>query len=226
MIPAIGIATDALVGSLICVYADDVSARLAVPVIIVGYFLLGMAIWLGLILYAIFFHRLMASGWPPGPQRPSLLILAGPYGQTASASLNLGTAAMLKFGDYNKGSFLNATAGLSASSFGVILALLLLGLDYFMIIIALYGIVKGAIKRELTFSLLWWGTIFPLGTTCLALLTLSIDMDSPAFRVICTGFFLLLLIAYFITWGFTIYHCVRGELLIKRPEEDSQEKSD
>ena len=52
-----------------------------------------------------------------------------------------------------------------------------------------------------------------------AFLSLSITMDSPTFRVLCTGLFLILLIGYFINWGFTIWYSFRGDLLIKRVED-------
>ena len=218
-IPVVGVATDALIGGTICNYAADISSRLAVPVIITAYFLVGMAIWLSIILYTIYFHRLLASGWPPGAQRPSLFILAGPYGQTAGAMLNLGTAAMSKFGAYDKGTFLTLSAASGVTSSSAVFALLLLGLDYFMIVMALYGLLRGAVKRELSYSLLWWGTIFPLGTTTVAWSTLSIAMDSPAFRVLSTALFLILLIGYFVNWGFTVWFCVKGDLLVKSHEE-------
>lgn len=74
-LPAVGLATTALVGAQVVTYAYNISPRLAVPVIIVSYFVAGLAIWLSVILYGIFFHRLMASGWPEPAKRPSLLML-------------------------------------------------------------------------------------------------------------------------------------------------------
>ena len=75
VLPAVGVATAAVVGGLISNYAYELSPRLAVPVIIVGYFLAGLAIWISVILYGVFFHRLMSVGWPPGAKLPSLFML-------------------------------------------------------------------------------------------------------------------------------------------------------
>lgn len=72
---AVGVATATVVGAQVVNYAYDISPRLAVPVIIVAYLLGGLAIWLSIILYAVFFHRLMASGWPEPAKRPALMIL-------------------------------------------------------------------------------------------------------------------------------------------------------
>ena len=74
-LPAVGVATVALVGGQIVTYAYDISPRLAVPVIIVGYLLDGLAIWLSIILYGIFFQRLIARGWPEPAKRPTLMML-------------------------------------------------------------------------------------------------------------------------------------------------------
>ena len=74
-LPAVGVATSAVVGGQVVTYSYDISPRLAVPVVIVAYFLGGLAIWLAIILYGIFFHRLMASGWPEPAKRPGLMML-------------------------------------------------------------------------------------------------------------------------------------------------------
>ena len=74
-VPAVGIATAAVTGGQIVVYAYEISPRLAVPVVIVAYFLAGLAIWLSIILYGVFFQRLMAYGWPAPVKRPTLMIL-------------------------------------------------------------------------------------------------------------------------------------------------------
>ena len=75
ILSAVGVATAAFVGGEVVTYAYNISPRLAVPVIIVGYLVGGLAIWLSVILYAVFFHRLMASGWPEPAKRPSLMML-------------------------------------------------------------------------------------------------------------------------------------------------------
>ena len=85
LVPVVGVATAGTIAGLICNYAFELSPRLAVPVIIVGYFLAGLAIWISVILYGVYFDRLMAVGWPPPASRPSLLVLVRP--QLISLSL-------------------------------------------------------------------------------------------------------------------------------------------
>lgn len=170
----------------------------------------------------------------------------GPFGQTSAAMQALATAALTKmdFADYHKGTFLQASAASGVSSASIVFALLLLGHDLFWLICCLFGILEGAYMRQLSYNLTWWATIFPVGKTstlpvsliirkrsklidlapaatmATAFLELSISMDSPAFRVLTTVFLLLLLVNYFVNWGFTLYHICTSDLLFKKADKD------
>ncbi|KAL2040517.1 hypothetical protein N7G274_006496 [Stereocaulon virgatum] len=219
-LPIVGVATAAVAGALICNFSYDISPRLAVPVIIVGYFLVGWAVWLAIVLYGVYFQRLLAVGWPEPAKRPHMMMLVGPFGQSAAAIQLLGSAAKTKmdFAGYNKGTFLTAAAAPSANVASVVFALLLLGSDLFWITVALIGILEGAYERKMSYSLVWWTTIFPVSTMTTAFISLSIAMDSPTFRVLSTALLLILLVDFFINWGYTIWYSIKGDLLIKHEE--------
>lgn len=74
-LPIVGLSTDAVVGASICVYASEISPRLAVPVIIVAYMLSGFALWFSIMLYTLYLHRLMAVGFPEPGKTPQLFLL-------------------------------------------------------------------------------------------------------------------------------------------------------
>lgn len=164
-LPCVAVATDAVVGAVICRYGHDVSARLAVPILIMNYLLDGLAIFISLEIYTIYFHRLMATGWPESPKLPGLMLLVGPFGQVGAALLLTGSAASTRmdFEHYDKGTFLTMAGGETAAAVGVILALLFLGHDLFWLLVAICGIGKGFIKHEHTYTLLWQAMIFPVG---------------------------------------------------------------
>ena len=67
------------------------------------------------------------------------------------------------FADYHKGTFLQASAAPGVSSASIVFALLLLGHDFFWIIICVFGILEGVITRRQSYNLTWWATIFPVG---------------------------------------------------------------
>lgn len=73
--PIVGVATAAVEAGSISQSAYGMSARLAVPMLVVGWFLVGLAMWMALMLYTIFLHRLMTRGWPEKPGVPALAIL-------------------------------------------------------------------------------------------------------------------------------------------------------
>ena len=139
-------------------------------------------------------------------------------GQASGAIQELGNAASKNFGQYNQGTFLTQQATSPIASISVVLALMFVGFDLFWLMFALYFIVDGAAQRKLSFTMTWWSTIFPVATLNIALLNLSIEMDSPAFRVLTTGMLLILLIDYFICWGFTFWGIWEGRILNGREE--------
>lgn len=205
--------TNALVGGLISSYSAGISDRLAVPVIIVSYILLGVGLFVALLVFAACTIRFIDSGLPPPIQYPTLFLLVGPVGQAAGAALSLGTASRMHFGGYGKGTLLQQMGGSTFSSIGVWVALLLLGLAVFFTLFALSAMIEGAINRQHTYSMFWWGTIFPVATVNTAWILLSTSLDSPAFRALSSIFLLALLIVYFANWGFTIYHLATGKVL-------------
>jgi len=213
ILPFVGTATDAVIGALVVAYSYDVSARLAIPVIIVSYLLVGVGFWVAMMIYAAYFAKVITHGLPPAAQTPSLILLVGPCGQSAAALLFLGHAAMTHFGSYDRGTVLQMTPGMTFATVGVMISLTFLGLGVFLILFGLYIIIETAFKREHQYSLLWWSTIFPLATFNTAFIALAKDLDSPTFRVLSTIFLLALLVNYFINWAFTIRDIYLGRLL-------------
>lgn len=209
----VGTTTNALVGGIVSSQSAEISDRLAVPVIIVSYMLLGIGLLAAILVFAAFTIRLIDAGMPPPEQYPTLFLLVGPLGQAASAALFLGSAASMHFAGYGKGTLLTSMGGSVFSIIGVWVALLLLGLAVFFMLFALTAIFDGAFKRQLKYSMLWWGTIFPVATVNTAWISLSMVMDSPTFRALSSIFLLTLLIVYFGNWFFTIYHLATGKVL-------------
>lgn len=73
----VGLATAATEAGFISIYSTDMSARMAVPQLVVAYFAVGLALFTAILLYTIFFHGLLSAGWPAGPKRGGIFILVG-----------------------------------------------------------------------------------------------------------------------------------------------------
>lgn len=69
----------------------------------------------------------------------------------------------MDFAGYNEGTLLTASAAAGVNAASAVFALLILGHDVFWLICSLFAILEAAFKRELSYSLTWWSTIFPVG---------------------------------------------------------------
>ncbi|KAK5219082.1 hypothetical protein LTR72_008264 [Exophiala xenobiotica] len=222
IIPAVGVATLAVVGGVVASFSHDISARLAVPIIVLSFCAVGIGILLGLFLYTYLFHQLLAKGWPTPPQNTAtLFILVGPMGQSAAALQLLGAAANTHgaFRAYNRGHpsfFLSGTAAEVLEVSCVLLALLMVGLAAVWLVLAFIGMLDRAYHRELVWAPTWNAIIFPTGTLATSTLLLGTEMDSPFFRVVTVILTLFLILVFFVNLGFTVARIVDGRLLIVR----------
>lgn len=96
---------------------------------------------------------------------------------------------------------------------GIFLALLLLGFDYLWFCVAIIGVVDVFVRRQQSYSLVWWSIVFPTVTLTTAWLELASSMDSPTFRALTCALTVLLVIAYFTNMAFTLRGLLNGSLI-------------
>jgi tellurite resistance protein TehA-like permease len=228
IIPAVSVSTVAITGAVVATFAKDLSATLAVPVMIVSFNWVGVGILMGLILYVYLFHSLLAQGWPPPDQTGTLFILVGPMGQSAAALQLLGAAATTygRFGDYNSGTFLTAEAAKGLDAACVLIALLFNGLGVVWLIFGIYAMIERAVQKQLRWTPSWNAIVFPNATLTTSFLVFAIEMDSPAYRVITAILTILLIIVFFINLAFTILRISQGRLLIVKEDWRVKEELD
>ena len=217
-IPVVGIFTVANAAGLIVNNAKNdthISSHLAVPLIIVSFMCVGFGLGLGFIVYSVYTHRLMTSGWPAYLKVPAMILTIGPCGQSASALIQLGNATVShhNFANYAEGYFLTAEAAPIIRIVCILAALLLVGFAVFWMCVDYYAIAEGLIHHKIHPSLFWWSSIFPVGTVVTAFAGLGDALDSPAMKVVSVIIFVFLLVIYFINASFTIPMTLSGELL-------------
>jgi tellurite resistance protein TehA-like permease len=71
----VGLATAGVEAGFMTIFSAEMSSRLAVLMLVVGYFVVGIAFFMAIILYTIYFHRLLAAGWSAPATRGALFIL-------------------------------------------------------------------------------------------------------------------------------------------------------
>ncbi|OAL38322.1 hypothetical protein AYO20_02381 [Fonsecaea nubica] len=220
IIPAVGVATLAAVGGVFACFAHNVSAGLAVPVIIMSLCAVGVGIFLGMILYTYLFQQLLAKGWPAPPMTATLFILVGPMGQSAAALQLLGSAASSHgmFGGYHRGFFLTESAAASMQATCIFLALLMTGLGAVWLGFALVAMAHRIANKDLIWAPTWNAIIFPTGTLTTATLLLGTDLDSAFFKIVTVIQLIFLILVFFINAAFTLFKIWRGELLIVRED--------
>ncbi|KIX04821.1 uncharacterized protein Z518_05692 [Rhinocladiella mackenziei CBS 650.93] len=228
IIPAVGVSTLAAVGGLVTCFSHEISARLAVPIIIMSFCAVGVGILLGLILYTYLFHQLLAKGWPLPPQTATLFILVGPMGQSAAALQLLGSAANTHghFSAYNKGFFLTGTAAISLEVACSLLALLMTGLGAVWLGLAFCAMIDRAYRQKLIWAPTWNAIIFPTATLATSTLLFGTEMDSPFFRVVTVILVIFLILVFFVNTAFTLRKIFKGELLIVREDPRLKEQQD
>lgn len=228
VIPVVGIATAATTGAFIASYSFEISARMAVPVIIVSFMLVGMSVFVSLLLYSFLLYQLFATGFPEGPASAQLFLFIGPVAQSSAALQGLGSAASSQgaFGGYHKGTFLQQTAAGPLNSACVLIALMLAGLAFTWLVLAVYALGKQAFDKKLSWAPTWNSIIFPVGVFVTAWLQFSIEMDSPAWRTLTAAGIIILVILFLVNAGFTILKVAKGELLIVLQNPRVQQKDD
>lgn len=219
----VGLATAGVEAGFITIFGTEMSSRLAVPMVIVGYHAVGVAFFMAVILYTIYFHRLLAAGWSSPATRGGLFILIGPAGQLSTAFQLLGESASanMRFAQYKPqsvkpptfGTFWRQQTASGIDGAGLLLTLMLQGFDYLCLCIAVVGVIDVFVKRQPTYTLTWWSVVFPSVTLCTSWLELGSAMDSPTFRTLSTAFFLIIFICYLLNWAFTIRGVANGSLV-------------
>lgn len=155
-LPIVGMATAAVEAGTISEHSSAMSTRLVIPMLIMGYFLLGIAIWMGLVLYALFLYRIMNYGWPEAPGIAGLALLVSPATQTASGLQILGQVAGQdgRFAQYARGTFFTQQMGQMFQGAGTLLSLLFIGLGIFWFMIAIFVVIDiGFVKRKAVYNL-------------------------------------------------------------------------
>lgn len=228
LIPAVGVSTAATTGGLIAGYSFDISARLAVPIIIVSFMMVGIGIIMSIFLYTYLLHAMFVDGWPAPEQIVSVWLFVGPMGQSAAAIQLLSSAASTygRFGGYNKGTFLTAQAAAALDVASILLALWMSGMGIIWVSMAIAAMAESAWKKELKWNLSWNSIIFPTGTLTTSFLLMSKEMDSPAFRVVTTALVIFLVLVFLLNVGFSIVRIWQGKLLIVRKNSRAGEYED
>lgn len=158
--------TSAAGGGIICQYGA-LSDRLQVPVIVVSYLLLGLALPLSLAFEAVLLSRMFGNAFPTKQETFQIMILCGPLGQGSFALQILGQVVQSgSFAEYDRGVLLTNEAAGPLGYASEFLGLVAWGYATFWWGFAVLSLVREFIARsgeirKSDFSIAAWSIVFP-----------------------------------------------------------------
>lgn len=209
---------DAFGGWLMPLVPPMVSAAGAVPLLahlqgrapaqdllIVSFLLMGVTFFPAVIIIALLWNRLVVHKVGASGKVPTLWIVLGPLGQTATAAIGLSQQGSHMLTDAMAGSAL-AVLGLAFGT--VVLGFALL----WALVVGLITI--GTVRGGMPFNLTWWSFTFPVGTVTTGFAGVANVTGSTLMTVIAWLWFALLAFAW-TTVAVRTFHgaIIRGSLL-------------
>ncbi|WP_418956096.1 TDT family transporter [Streptomyces tritici] len=165
--------------------------------------LFGLSLLATLLILPLVFGRLVTAGPPPLALTPTLFLVLGPLGQSATAAGKFADAAPgVLPAPYAEGFTVFAVLyGVPVTGF----ALLWLGLAGVLVL--------RARRRGMGFALSWWAFTFPVGTCVTAAEALAGHTGLGLFRWLAAGLYALLVAAWLTAAALTARGLVSGALL-------------
>ncbi|WVF70057.1 hypothetical protein IAT40_004844 [Kwoniella sp. CBS 6097] len=229
MYPVTGLVATASAGSVLVEYTP-LSVKLAMPVVIVSYLLVGAGLLLAILTLSAFFLRLLHNQTPEPKKVGTQLIPIAPFSNIAYSFDSLGNLAGPKrhiFQAYGKGSVVDPIFGQALYATGFVLGLCIWGFTTFWLLICIVAFIRDIPKTH--FNLNMWSTIYPVGVYGLTCSKLASDLDSRAFRVVSTIILIVVVIYWLYLIAFTLPAVVSGELFLaealeKHEKENAEEE--
>ncbi|WP_406859848.1 TDT family transporter [Streptomyces sp. HUAS MG47] len=167
------------------------------------YALFGLSLLATLLILPLVFGRLVTGGPLPLALTPTLFLVLGPLGQSATAAG--------KFADVAPG-VLPAPYAEGFTAFAVLYGVPVMG--FALLWLALAGVlVLRARRRGMGFAMTWWAFTFPVGTCVTAAEGLAAHTGLGVFRWLAAGLYVLLVAAWLTAAALTVRGLLRGELL-------------
>ncbi|KAK3679664.1 Plasma membrane sulfite pump involved in sulfite metabolism [Recurvomyces mirabilis] len=217
-LPLISSLTLAAGGGVVCRYGE-LGANLQVPVIILSYIFLGMALPTSIAFDGVFMARLFDGAYPPQQKVYQIMILCGPPGQASFALQVLGNVVQRgAFASYDTSSFIGPSGASTIATTSEFLGLLYWGFGTFWWAFACLAILHYTIIAPKTLfkwdqSLASWSLVFPWGVYTNAAVQLGVVLNSRAFWVWSTVLALILVILWLGNAFASCFGVVTGKVL-------------
>ncbi|MEU3557222.1 TDT family transporter [Streptomyces fragilis] len=205
LLPLVAPMVSAALGPLLVPYLPQGAARESVSTLCLALF--GLSLLAVLVTLPVVFARLLTGGPPPLALTPTLFLVLGPLGQSATAAGNLAAVAPgVAPARYAE------VADVAAVLYGVPVT----GFALLWLALAAALAVR-AVRAGMGFSMAWWAFTFPVGTCVTGATALGHRTGLAVFDALAMTLYALLLAAWAAAAFGTARGLLRGELLAGPP---------
>ncbi|KAH8203418.1 hypothetical protein TruAng_002402 [Truncatella angustata] len=165
----------------------------ATQIIIAGIAGQGLGWMLSLLMYSVFYARLIQGEMPPPSTRPGMYVSVGPAAYTCAGLISLGQQAKSRLPE--------GFAGISSLDIGDLWLALALPAGLFLWMFAIWfsalttlSLIQGIKKME--FSLQWWAFVFPNAGLTIATIQIGNLLDSDGIKGVAAGLTVILAVLW------------------------------
>jgi len=194
LIPVVAPIIAAATGGELCTVLDSRSTLAA------SYALWGIGVPFAGSILVLYIHRLTVYKLPPSEVSVSAFLPIGPLGQGGAGIIQLGIVAEQ----------MNFPYATNLRAIGVFLGLLMWGYAILWSVFAVLTI--GYRFPRISFSMAWWGFVFPLGTFALCSGLLGKELELPFFKILGTIVTVCVVLLWFLVAFKTTIEAWKGEL--------------
>lgn len=218
------IVADVVVASCGAIVADILPPAHARLTITICYIVLGSGLGVIMLVYALYYARLLFYKIPPSELIMSVFIPLGPCGQGSYCILKLADSMNNIVSETGRGFISNSmlTAddsrimALALQSVSIPLALLLWGFGLFWAVFAVIVVIDLWVVSELKFNISWWGFSFAMGVFTLGTIEFGKQLGSDGFKILGTVLTVMEVILWLFLFFHTFYDTMRGRMCVCR----------
>ncbi|RHZ67852.1 hypothetical protein CDV55_103641 [Aspergillus turcosus] len=181
-----------LVGSLASTLAPSLPADQRIPVLVAGVTCQGLGLTIALLLYPLYFGRLMRYGLPAPAMRPGMFIPVGQMGYTAVALVSISRSIPEGYGYFAA----NPGAVGSSRMLALWVAIWLWMLGFWFFSVSFIATVTWAASKSFDFNLTWWASVFPNIGWTLATIEIGRELESDGVLWVSSAMTVLLAVVW------------------------------
>ncbi|ESZ94833.1 hypothetical protein SBOR_4793 [Sclerotinia borealis F-4128] len=197
-----------LVGTLASAIAKTQPVESAAQMLVAGLTFQGLGMIVAIMMYGIYFGRLLTSGLPADASRPAMFIAVGPPSFTALALIGMAQDATVTkvFTEYYKlPGITNPDAIPDMLQLGALLsAIFLWALAFWFFAIATFAAIEAFSRND--FHLNWYAYVFPNVGFTIATIKIGERLDSPPIQGVGTGMGVVL----FVLWLLIVFGHIKA----------------